>query len=220
MKHRAKKSTQAAPPGHKHLINVISALPYIIITLATVIYFWEIISSRNFLWEDILYQYYPFHYFLFNSLRHFSIPAWNPFMFAGMPFLADIQTQVFYPLNWLFALISSSNQNYVFWLVELKCILHIVLAGIGFYLLMRELKLSGYAGIISGLTFALSGFMVMHLIHLTLVSTFAWFPLILFFFYRTLLNRKLGDATCAGIIMVLSNLAGHPQMTLHIVFAT
>lgn len=218
MKHRSKKPLPQKPPARKFRFLSSFLLPYLIIALATLIYFYEILFNRYFLWEDILYQYYPFHYFLFNNLRHFSIPLWNPYMFAGMPFLADIQTQVFYPLNWLIALISSSNQNYVFWLVEFKCILHILLAGIGFYLLARELNLSRYAGIISALTFALSSFMIMHIIHLTLISTFAWFPLILLFFYRTLFHRRLRDALFAGICLALANLAGHPQMTLHIVY--
>lgn len=219
MKHRSKKPPTKKPPVRKFRFFSSPAIPYIIIAIATFTYFYEIIFSRNFLWEDILYQYYPFHHFLFNNLRQFSIPLWNPYMFAGMPFLADIQTQVFYPLNWVFALFSSSNQSLVFWLVEFKCILHIFLAGIGFYLLARELNLSRYAGITSALTFSLSSFMVMHLIHLTLISTFAWFPLILLFFYRTLFHRRLRDSLLAGICLALANLAGHPQMTLHIVYS-
>jgi len=218
MKHRTKKTAPKKLPVRKFRYLSSPAIPYFIIAIATFIYFFEIVFGQKFLWEDILYQYYPFHYFLFNNLRHLSIPLWNPYMFAGMPFLADIQTQVFYPLNWLFALISSQNQSYVFWLVELKAILHLLLGGIGFYLLMRELKLSKYSGVISGLTFSFSSFMIMHIIHLTLVSTFAWFPLILYFFYRTLSYRRLRDSVFAGICLGLANLAGHPQMTLHIVY--
>lgn len=206
-------------PNRTGRIRFTSALPYFILTGTTILFFWEIIIRRYFLWEDILYQYYPFNFFLFKNLRHFTIPLWNPYMFAGMPFLADIQTQVFYPINWLLAFISNSNQIDVFWLVELKCILHILLGAIGFYLLMREMKLSHYSGIVSGIIFGFSGFMVMHIIHLTLISTFAWFPLILLFFYRTLSHRRLSDAAGAAIALGLANLAGHPQMTLHIVYA-
>ncbi len=212
-----RKPGQKTKPGWRpHLTHF---LPYIVLTAATVVFFWEIISRQYFLWEDILYQYYPFNYFLFKNLRHFTLPVWNPYMFAGMPFLADIQTQVFYPLSWLLAFISNSSQSYVFWLVELKAIVHLLLGAIGFYLLMRELKLSYYSGIIAGITFAFSGFMVTHIIHLTLVSTFAWFPLVLMFFYRTLREQRLRDATATALCLGLANLAGHPQMTLHIVYA-
>uniref|UniRef100_A0A7V3PSM2 YfhO family protein n=1 Tax=candidate division WOR-3 bacterium TaxID=2052148 RepID=A0A7V3PSM2_UNCW3 len=219
MKHRGKKPPATNRAPIRKLTFKTSFLPYIVIICAVIIYFWKIINSQNFLWEDILYQYYPFHYYLFAKLRNLTLPIWNPYMFAGMPFLADIQTQVFYPLNWILALISTTSQQWVYWLVEFKCILHILLGALGFYLLMRELKSSPFAGIISGITFAFSSFMVMHIIHLTLINTYAWLPLILLFFYRTLFNRKIQDALLAGIILGFANLAGHPQITLHIVYA-
>ncbi|MGC8797453.1 MAG: hypothetical protein ACP5PK_02130 [candidate division WOR-3 bacterium] len=219
MKKKGKKPASTRTPASKLRLFSASLLPYLIITLAVTVYFWNILSGNNYLWEDILYQYYPFHYFLFSKLRTLTLPIWNPYMFAGMPFLADIQTQVFYPLNWLFAFLSTANQQWVYWLVEFKCILHILLGAVGFYLLMRELKTSPLGSIISALTFALSGFMVMHIIHLTLISTFAWFPLIVLFFYRTLFNRKISDALLAGIMLGFANLAGHPQITLHMVYA-
>jgi len=199
---------------------IISAAPYFIIAAAIVVYFWEIIINKNFIGKDLIQQYYPFHFFLFKKLRAFTLPIWNPYMYAGIPFLADIQTQVFYPLNWLLALIASPNQNYVFWLIEIKCLLHLLLAGIGFYLLMRELKLSPFAGIISGLTYSFSSFMVLHLMHLTMISTFAWFPLILLFFYRTLIQHRIKDALGTGVTLGFANLAGHPQMILYIVCST
>lgn len=140
-------------------------------------------------------------------------------MFGGMPFLGDIQTQVFYPINWIFAFLSTNNQQWVYWLIELKCLLHILLGAIGFYLFMREIKISRIAATLSGLTFGLSGFMVVHIIHLTLISTFAWFPLILLFFYRALFNHRFVDALISGVIFGIANLAGHPQMTLHMVYS-
>lgn len=219
MKGRSRRPPVRPPIPVKNAGLIRKLLPYLIFSLAVLVYFWDILNGRNFFWEDILYQYYPFHYFLFNQLRQLTIPVWNPYMFGGMPFLADIQTQVFYPLNWLLAFLSSSSQRLVFWLVEFKCIIHILLAGVGFYLLMRELKASPLAGIISGITFAFSGFMIMHIIHLTLISTFAWFPLILLFFYRTLSTRHIRDALVGGLLLGIANLAGHPQMTLHMVYA-
>ncbi|NPV13713.1 YfhO family protein [candidate division WOR-3 bacterium] len=215
MKTKPAKSTIPNQPSNRF----VPAVPYLVLVAAVILFFWEILTRQNFLWEDILYQYYPFHFFLFKNLRQFNLPLWNPYMFAGMPFLADIQTQVFYPLNWLFAFIANTNQNYVFWLVELKCIIHLFLGALSFYLLMRELKLSRYSGVLAGITFGFSGFMVSHIIHLTIISTFAWFPLILLFFYRTLFQRRLLDASATALSLGLANLAGHPQMTLHIVYA-
>ncbi|MCX7732096.1 MAG: YfhO family protein [candidate division WOR-3 bacterium] len=219
MKRRSRRPPVRPPIPVKNAGLIRKLLPHLVLSLAVLVYFWNTLNGRSFFWEDILYQYYPFHYFLFNQLRQLTIPVWNPYMFGGMPFLADIQTQVFYPLNWLLAFLSTSSQRLVFWIVEFKCILHILLGGVGFYLLMRELRASPLAGLISGMTFAFSGFMIMHIIHLTLISTFAWFPLILLFFYRTLSSRHIRDALVGGMLLGIANLAGHPQMTLHMVYA-
>ncbi|MEO0077971.1 MAG: hypothetical protein ABIK86_03115 [candidate division WOR-3 bacterium] len=181
-------------------------------------FFWEIIFGRAFLWEDILYQYYPFTFHLLRSLRSFTIPAWNPYMFGGMPFLADIQTQVFYPLNWFLVPFFTPDQGRVFWLVEIKCILHVFLGAASFYMLMRDQGVSVWSGLVAALTFAFSGFMVSHIIHMTIVSTFAWFPLILFFFLRVLRDGSVRAAASGAAVLGMANLAGHPQMSLHIVY--
>ncbi|MDX6380427.1 MAG: hypothetical protein QOI57_1451, partial [Rubrobacteraceae bacterium] len=39
--------------------------------------------------SDAATQYYPFYYFLGESLRSGSIPAWNPYQFSGTPFAGD-----------------------------------------------------------------------------------------------------------------------------------
>lgn len=187
--------------------------------LAVSVFFWEVISGRACLWEDILYQYYPFTFHLLRSLGSFKLPLWNPYMFGGMPFLADIQTQVFYPVNWILVPFFAPDQSRVFWLVELKCVLHVLLGAVSFYLLMRDRGLSAWSGIVSALTFAFGGFMVSHVIHLTIVSTFAWFPLVLLFFLRVLRTGAPGAAAAGAVALGMANLAGHPQMSLHIVYA-
>ena len=190
-------------------------VPFAVLLLAFGFFFREILFGRNFLWEDILYQYYPFTWYLLENLHSFHIPLWNPFMFAGMPFAADVQTQVFYPLNWLMAAFFAPSQRFVFWLVEFKCVLHLFMGAVFCYLLLRDLGKSRTAGIVSGFAFGLSGFMVGHIIHMTLVATYAWFPLVMLFYLRTLRDRRLRNAVLTGLVLGASALAGHPQVTLH-----
>ena len=43
-----------------------------------------------------------------------TIPLWNPHLFAGMPLAADVQTALFYPLNWilfLFVKVTTAPSN-------------------------------------------------------------------------------------------------------------
>src|SRR5512140_2502124 len=67
-----------------------------VLALLVAIFFREILLGTAFLWEDFLYFSYPVRNFAATSVAMGSLPLWNPYTFNGMPFLADIQTTVFY----------------------------------------------------------------------------------------------------------------------------
>jgi hypothetical protein len=47
----------------------------------------------------------PMRMLLGQMIVQGTLPLWNPFTFAGMPFLATTQPGVLYPPNWLFAIL-------------------------------------------------------------------------------------------------------------------
>ena len=102
-------------------------------------YYWPILFCKGFLWNDFIEQNFPYRLFAAVSLRHGELPLWTPYVFSGMPFFADVQAAVLYPLNLLLALFASRE-----WLspvvVEYQVIFHIFLAGLFMYLLGREMK--------------------------------------------------------------------------------
>ncbi|MDQ3965128.1 MAG: hypothetical protein M3246_01550, partial [Actinomycetota bacterium] len=55
----------------------------------TVVGEWDLFRKEITLGMDAATQYYPFYYFLGESLWSGSIPAWNPYQFSGTPFAAD-----------------------------------------------------------------------------------------------------------------------------------
>ncbi|MEO0099873.1 MAG: YfhO family protein [candidate division WOR-3 bacterium] len=191
-------------------------LPGIVLILLLFIYFWPIIIGKSYFWEDVIEHYYPYHFFLFKNLRRFTIPLWNPYIFSGMPFLGDVQSQIFYPINWLLAFFSSPGS--VFWLLEMKIIFHLLLAGIFFYLFLRELNLSYFSSFFGGVVFTFSGFLITHLIHVTMVNAYIWLPPLFLFLFRWVKRKFLRDLLFAGVVFGLANLASHPQITLHILY--
>jgi hypothetical protein len=50
---------------------------------------------------DIPQQFLPWKLFWQNSLLQGRIPLWNPFTACGCPFLANYQSGVFNPMDWL-----------------------------------------------------------------------------------------------------------------------
>jgi len=192
-------------------------IPAAIFVLTTVVFFWDILMQNAFFWEDFIEYVYPVQSFAAVEFSLGTIPFWNPYSFMGMPFLADLQVGFFYPLNRILTLFVSDGELSV-WALEFIIILHFFLAQLGMYLLARYLKISSIGSIIAAVSYSFSMLIVCHVIHPMIVYHLAWLPLILMFFMRGLDEGKLSKSIISGLILGLTMLSGHPQMTLYIGF--
>ncbi|MFH1187715.1 MAG: hypothetical protein V1688_02515, partial [bacterium] len=114
-------------------------LPIIILAILTCLYFFNIIISKNFLWEDFPVFYFPLKSYVFNSLKQGQIPLWNPNLNLGYPIIADTTAAIFYPLNWLAVPFASGNIQKDYLIIELWTIFHLFLAGVFMYYLVDYL---------------------------------------------------------------------------------
>ena len=48
---------------------------------------------------DVFTYFYPYKAYAAETILSGSLPLWNPYLFMGVPFLANIQSAVLYPLN-------------------------------------------------------------------------------------------------------------------------
>ena len=185
----------------------------VILAALVVIVFREILLGTGFFWEDFLYQNYPFRVFAATSMAAGQLPLWNPYTFNGMPFLADIQTAVFYLPMTALTLAVSDGQLHFYWL-ELVIVLHVLLAGAAMYALARSFSLDRFPALFAGAAYMLSGFMLAHAIHQQIVTLAAWYPLVLLLFRKTLLDARWRWVFATGLVLGHSTLAGFPQLTL------
>jgi hypothetical protein len=181
------------------------------------LYFNQIVFGKYYFFEDFLYQYYPFRNFFATSLRKGIFPLWDPYVFAGMSLIGDIQSALFYPFNIILVLFVKRGVL-SFYALELQNILHILLAGVFTYMYGREIKLSKNASMISAVTFMFSGFLITRTIHLTFVNVIVWLPLILLCLQKALNEKSYFYSILGGLFMGLSMLAGSPQLSLHIFY--
>ena len=104
-----------------------------------------------------------------------QIPAWNPHLEGGLPFLADPLSGVWYPPNWLAVLLPPGlGFNLILWL-------HLAWAGWGMWMLMRRLG-SGEAGAwAAGIAFSGAPKILAHvsLGHLGFICGMSWAPYLL-----------------------------------------
>src|SRR3989442_1620730 len=51
---------------------------------------------------DLITSFYPYRTFAARAVREGTLPLWNPYMLSGAPFVANTQSALFYPFNFLY----------------------------------------------------------------------------------------------------------------------
>jgi flagellar biosynthesis protein FliP len=124
--------------------------------------------------QDVISEIYPWRYFSVNQLKQGNIPFWNPYNFSGNPQLADFQTAVFYPLNFLYFLLPF---NFSWTLIIM---FQPFLAALFMYLFLRKgVGLKDFPAVIGGIAFGFSSYMTVWLEYGNIGSTILWLPLVL-----------------------------------------
>ena len=199
---------------HRYKIFIFTGFFFLLI-----IYFSPVLFGKSFFWEDFLYQNYPYRFFAAVSLRHRVFPFWNPYIFGGIPFFADVQSAVLYPFNLILTFFVHNN-ILSYKVVEFQDIFHLFLAGIFMYMLLRYLKVSRISASISGFAYMLNGRFVVNLMHINTINTIIWLPLMVYLLMRAIEERKIKYAIYGGITLGIATLAGYPQAIVMIIIAT
>jgi len=184
-----------------------------VLSVLVAVFFSPFLLGRAFLWEDFVYQWYPFRQFAASTLAQGELPLWNPYTFNGMPFLAEVQTEVFYLPMTLLTLFVHGGRLDVFWL-QLVNILHYWLAGVGMFMLSRSYSLRRIPSLFAGIVYAFSGFMVVHGIHQVILVVVALVPSILWLFRKSFSSPGWSWVCVAGLVLGHSFFGGSPQMSL------
>jgi hypothetical protein len=216
------------------------AIVLIVLFLLPCLFFWRLMAPNpadraTIPAGDFTEQYYPLHLFAAREWAQGRLPLWDPYIYAGQPALADIQSGALYPLNLLIILsLALAGRGFPLWALEAQVILHFSLASVFTYLFVRRLSRSRFAAVVSALTFTYSGYLTSFPVQqVTILRAAVWLPLIFL-----LLDIAVGDkdsahgrfpalssrfwfyVTLAGLAFGFSILAGHPQTAMHVFYAS
>jgi len=190
---------------------------------ATLLIFWAMVGTNLVLaGVDALTYFTPYRDYANAALCQGRLPLWNPYLFLGVPFLANMQAAVLYPLNWLFVTLWAPKA------LAWSAVLHIWLAAVFTYgYARRRLGLSHAAAWIAAAAFAFSGFLGGQVEHVNQLSVGAWLPMLLWLFD---VGLSVGESEAAsgarreglrgvrwwavlllGLVIALQLLAGHTQ---------
>jgi len=106
---------------------------------------------KTFIYRDFGIFGYPLAYHVRESFWQGELPLWNPYSNCGLPFLAQWNTLVLYPLSLIYVLLPLP------WSLNFFCLLHLFIAGAGMYRLARQWSGSELGAAIAGAAFAFNG---------------------------------------------------------------
>jgi hypothetical protein len=156
---------------------------------------------------DTLLYFYPYWDYRAQSLLAGHLPLWNPYLFMGVPFLANSQVGVFYPLNWPLVFFSAPVA------VKISVVVHLVIAAWGAYALARKaFELETLPATFAAAVFALGGYLLAQIEHVNQLQGLAWLPLALLATHRLFRSRpRPHTPILLTLPLALQLTAGHTQ---------
>jgi O-antigen/teichoic acid export membrane protein len=128
---------------------------------------------HNELVSDLILENYAWKTFIHQSIRDRQLPLWNPYLFAGVPFLAAGQHSALYPLSIVFYILPLWLAYGVFtWL-------QMALSSLAMYAFARTLRLRPGAATLAAIAYTFSLFFVVSVTFPMIIAAASWLPLVL-----------------------------------------
>ncbi len=186
------------------------------IILPTLLVLWlvfyaELIFGGKFLWEDQLNYFYPLRAFAASSFDKWGITFWNPYMFAGVPFIADVQTAYFYPTNLLFNIFYTIFGGLGYGAYQIFALSHVLLMSVATFVAVKIHKKSNLMAIFFAIFYTYASFNALHFIHFSFIQTTLFFPLIISLFAKFLQTRNNKVGVAISALVAISFLGGYAQ---------
>ncbi|MEP6731641.1 MAG: YfhO family protein [bacterium] len=160
---------------------------------------------------------YAFRDFAAQALRvGQSIPHWNPYMFGGLPYIAAMHGDIFYPTALLRLLIGTdAGMTWGF-------IIHLFLAGLFTYGFLRAWGLGFIASVVGGLAYMLSGPIASYASpgHDGKLFVSALLPLALWMLVRGVRDGRMWAWGAFALTVGLAVLSPHPQLLQYLLLTS
>lgn len=177
---------------------------------------------QNELLSDLILENYPWKRFIIKSLAEGELPLWNPYLFAGVPFLAAGQHSAMYPFSLLYYALPLEKAYGWFTVLQLG------LAGVFAFIFMQTLGVRRYGALFAGVAYQLSGFFVVSVVFQMIIAGAAWLPLILAMCERVIRQSPgLGNrpssmpwVVIGALALAMVVLAGHVEILAYTLIVT
>jgi hypothetical protein len=159
---------------------------------------------------------YAFREFAASTLRATGqFPLWNPYLFGGMPYIAAMHGDIFYP-TFLLRMVMPTDIAMTW-----GFIIHVFLSGLFTFGFLRAIGYSFYGSLIGGIAYMMSGQIASYVSpgHDGKLFVSALFPLALWMLHRGIRGGKSWSWGAFALIIGLCVLSPHPQLLQYMLLA-
>jgi O-antigen/teichoic acid export membrane protein len=176
------------------------------------------LPPHNELLSDLVLENLAWKQFIVQSLQAGEVPLWNPYLFAGVPFLAAGQHSALYPFSILLYILPLTRAYGLFTVLQLW------MAGLFMYLFGRVLRMGRFPALIAGITYQLSAFFLVSVVFTMIIAAAVWLPLLLAVIEVMVRKQEeKGTGPFVPIVYVAIGaialgthvLAGHPEILVY-----
>ncbi len=208
---RGATAATTADPGPK-ISTAAAALIYF--GLALVYFLPAFLPGRHIYGTDYLVGGYFFHEFISEQFAKGELPKWVPYVYGGLPLYAN-PGSTYYPVRFLADWIFPVSKIWPTFFV-----VHFAVAGLGTYLLSRELGTRRWVAFVGGLAFQFTGVTMSWVLggHEGRVIVATLTPLVFYFFHRGIRTGALapfvGAAAAIGFALLTFQIQSSYYMLL------
>lgn len=214
-KQETKKLVSTQPTLDRFSEQTLNRIFLLILFVLPLILFRDFLNGSKMLFgSDFIYSGgYVARQFLANYInKYHTIPLWLPHIYSGLPTVGAFLGDIFYPLSLFLRLLMSVHLAWTY-----TFIFQIILAGLGTYLFLKELKIPSTAAFVVALAYMFSGSVISntHEGHDGRLICVTMLPLVLFFLERGMNSRRFYNFLLSGTMLGLQFLSGHIQLAYY-----
>ncbi|MDA8189877.1 MAG: YfhO family protein [Dehalococcoidales bacterium] len=163
----------------------------------------------NIVLSDVVTQSYPWLTFAQENLRQGVMPLWNPFVLGGVPFLANQQSAILYPLTALLYFLPMPVG------IGYMAMIRLLITGVSSYCYLRTIGAGRAGSFVGSCAFTFGGFSIVWLGY-SVSNAVTLFPVMLLFTERLLKYRGNLDVAVLALAIGSELLGGHPETAFHV----
>lgn len=162
-------------------------IAFIIISGLVIISNHSLLRFHSVMLADAINGSLPIITFISDSLKHFSLPAWNPMLYYGYPEYSQLGCpNMWYPIVFILSVFIKNTME----IVQLSYVIHRILAGYFMYSFVKYLivkktdkkdinHINFFISLICGIFYSYAGFFISNAQHDIILISATWLPFIL-----------------------------------------